>query len=291
MSNEIYSRITEQIIAAIEKGTNKYEMPWHTINTAPTNAVTGKAYKGVNILSLWASADCRGYSTGLWGTYKQWQQVGAQVKKGEKASFIVFYKLFNTNQEQEVEDSPTLKRSSSMLATSSFVFNADQVEGYTPPSAPIINPEDRIDSAEMFFNSLGATIKHGGNRAYYEGSSDSIQMPQFEVFNSANSYYANLAHEVIHWTGHSSRCNRNLTGRFATESYAAEELIAELGAAFICSLLKLNNEPREDHASYMASWLKLLKHDNRAVFTAASKAQQAVDWLEQKQTQMPIKSC
>ncbi len=298
-SNDIYSKITEQIIAKIQAGAGEFEMPWHKTKTGtlitPINAVTGNNYKGVNIVSLWASAMSANYSSGVWATYKQWSDLGAQVRKGEKASLIVFYKSLKIvgkhNDSDEGEQQEPSSNSKQMLyARTSFVFNSDQVDGYKPPPEPTFNLEQPIENAEKFFGYLGATIEHGGNKACYFPGFDKIQMPKFEAFNDSNSYYAILAHEVTHWTGHASRCNRDLSGRFKTRSYAAEELIAELGAAFLCSLLGLSNEPRQDHAAYIASWLELLKDDNRAIFTAASKAQQAIDWLQAKQPQIQLLS-
>lgn len=275
MKTDIYSLITQQIIAAIEAGAERYEMPWHTTSNTPSNAKTGKAYRGVNVISLWASASNARYSSHLWATYKQWNELGAQVKRGEKATFIVFWKLLEVDQAEGEETSRP------MLAKASFVFNADQVEGFTPPLLPH-NPESRIEEAEQFFTSLGATIHHGGNNAFYRPAMDIIQMPEFSQFKEATGYYSTLAHEVTHWTGHASRCTRELNNRFGSEAYAAEELIAELGAAFLCAELGLSNEPRTDHASYIACWLKLLKNDKRAIFTAASKAQQAAQWLKEQ---------
>jgi antirestriction protein ArdC len=138
---------------------------------------------------------------------------------------------------------------------------------------------ERIAHAEEFFNRIGADLRHGGNRAFYTFNDDYIQMPPFAAFNDNVSYYSILAHEHTHWTAKESRCDRQLGKRFGDHAYAAEELIAELGAAFTCAHLGLSAEPREDHAQYLASWLKVLKADSRAIFTAASKAQQATDWM------------
>jgi antirestriction protein ArdC len=289
---DVYTRITEEIIKKIESGAKDFQMPWYNTKDgtllAPVNAKTGNNYKGINIVSLWVSGITSGYSKGLWATYKQWAELGAQVRKGEKASLIVFYKPFNsitTKDEVEQEEESKTSSSKHLMARTSFVFNVEQVDNYSQPPDPIFNLEDRIEGAENFFSSLNAVIEHRGNRACYVPSLDKIEMPKFEVFRDANSYYATLAHEFTHWTGHTSRCNRDLTGRFGTSSYAAEELVAELGAAFLCSFLGLNNQPREDHASYIASWLTLFKGDKKAIFTAASKAQEALDWLQQRHSQ------
>jgi len=159
------------------------------------------------------------------------------------------------------------------------VFNAAQVDGYTPKAEPTVSMPERIERAEAWFGSIGADLRHGGNRAYYTTADDHIQMPPFGAFVENVSYYSTLAHEHTHWTARSERCDRQLGKRFGDSAYAAEELIAELGAAFTMAHLGLSTEPREDHAEYIQSWLKVLRADKRAIFTAASKAQQAADYL------------
>ena len=167
----------------------------------------------------------------------------------------------------------------SVLARGYAVFNAEQVDGYEVPPTPPRPEIQRVQEAERFFEALGADIKHGGNRAFYRPSGDHIQMPNFESFRDAVSYYSVLAHEATHWTGATLRLDRDLSGRFGNAAYAAEELVAELGAAFLCADLGLTNEPRPDHAAYVANWLQVLKEDKRAIFTAAAKAQQAADYV------------
>jgi antirestriction protein ArdC len=155
------------------------------------------------------------------------------------------------------------------------LINAAQVDGYTPKPEPEIPLLERIQLADACFQSIGADVRHGGNRAYYTTSDDHIQMPPFQAFTENVSYYSTLAHEHTHWTAKLERCDRQLGKRFGDNAYAAEESIAELGAAFVCAHLGLSTEPREDHAQYINSWLKVLKADKRAVFTAASKARSA----------------
>ena len=150
------------------------------------------------------------------------------------------------------------------------------------PALPSLPAAERIGHAEAFFAAIGADIQHGGARACYVPSLDQIRMPPFEAFRDPIAYYATLAHETTHLTGHPSRCDRDLRGRFGDEAYAAEELVAELGAAFVCADLALTPEPRPDHAAYVASWLKVLLGDKRAIFTAAAKAQQAADWMHKQ---------
>jgi antirestriction protein ArdC len=183
----------------------------------------------------------------------------------------------NESSETDDGESPT---SSCLLFTRGYsVFNAAQVDGYTPKVDADMPMLDRIAHAEAFFTAINATLRHGGNQAFYAPATDQIQMPPFAAFRENVSYYSTLAHEHTHWTAPASRCDRQLGKRFGDNAYAAEELIAELGAAFTCAHLGLSTEPREDHAEYIQSWLKVLKADSRAIFTAASKAQHATDWL------------
>src|SRR5258708_6484458 len=280
---DVYQRVTSQIVNAIEAGVSNWRMPWHTSGKfafSPVNVTSKKFYRGINTVCLWAAAQAKGYERGEWATYQQWQDKGAQVRKGEKATLVVFWKFANDSTEtQEGETS----HSSRLLFTRGYsVFNASQVDGYTPTDDPEVSMPERIERAETFFSRIGADLRHGGNRAYYALDSDHIQMPEFGAFVENVAYYSTLAHEHTHWTAKAGRCDRQLGKRFGDNAYAAEELIAELSAAFTCAHLGLSTEPREDHAQYWASWLKVLKADTRAIFTAASKAQQAADWLTQR---------
>ena len=224
-----------------------------------------------------------GYGSGFWATYRQWRELEAQVRKGERASLIVFWKEL----EREVEDEETgeRERKKTLFARASWVFNADQVDGWAPPAAPERNLVQALDRAEAFTAATRADIRHGGDRAYYRRSSDHVQIPDRERFTGSatstptETYYATLLHELTHWTGHESRLDRDLSGRFGNEAYAMEELVAELGAAFLCADLSITNTPRPDHAAYIGNWLEVLKQDKRAIFTAARKASQAADYL------------
>jgi antirestriction protein ArdC len=159
------------------------------------------------------------------------------------------------------------------------VFSAEQVDGWEVPERQEKDTPERIAAAESFFAAIGADVRHGGNRAAYSPSQDAIVLPSLEQFSEASRYYSTSAHEHAHWTGHASRLARDLSGRFGTDSYAAEELVAELSAAFTCARLGLSAAPRPDHAQYLSSWLRVLRADAAAIFTAASKAQQATDFL------------
>jgi antirestriction protein ArdC len=283
---DVYATVTAQIIEAIEQGVGNWRMPWHTSGRfafSPINVTTKKPYRGINTVCLWAAAESKGYESGEWGTYKQWQARGAQVRKGEKSTMVVFWKFANDARESQDDGADHPPSSSRLIFTRGYsVFNAAQVDGYTAKSEPDLPMPERIEKADSFFQSIGATLRHGGNRAYYAPETDHIQMPPFQAFVETASYYSTLAHEHTHWTGKAQRCDRQLGKRFGDKAYAAEELIAELGAAFTCAHLGLSTEPREDHAQYINSWLKVLKVDKRAIFTAASKAQQAADFMIQR---------
>jgi antirestriction protein ArdC len=274
--------VTDQIINAIEQGVGSWKMPWHTSGRyafSPINVTSKKPYRGINTVCLWAAAESKGYESGEWGTYKQWQERGGQVRKGEKSSTVVFWKFSNDSTESQ-DDGEHSASSSRLIFTRGYaVFNSAQVDGYSPTVEPSMPMPERIERAEGFFQGIGATVRHGGNRAFYAPDSDHIQMPPFQAFPETVSYYSTLGHETTHFTASPHRCDRQLGKRFGDNAYAAEELIAELGAAFTCAHLGLSTEPRADHSQYINSWLKVLKADKRAIFTAASKAQQACDWL------------
>jgi len=277
---DIFQRVTDDIVSAIEAGAGTYRMPWNTSGgfiNSPINAASRKAYRGINVLILWATAQKMGYTSGTWATYKQWQEMGAQVRKGEKSAHVVFWKFFNI----EDRDDEAAERTSNRvpMARDYWVFNAGQVEGFKNPEETTISRGERIERAEKFFESLQIDIRPGGNIAYYDPNTDAVHMPAFEAFKEPLFYYSVLSHETTHWVGAEKRQNRDMTGRFGSESYAMEELVAELGAAFLCSELSLPTDPRKDHAPYIASWLKTLRSDKRAIFTAAAKAQEAVDWM------------
>jgi antirestriction protein ArdC len=280
---DVYARVTAQIINAIEQGVGNWRMPWHTSGRyafSPINATSKKPYRGINTVCLWAAAQAKGYERGEWATYQQWQDKDAQVRKGEKATTVVFWKFANDSSESQDDGVESSAGRSRLLFTRGYsVFNAAQVDGYTPTVDADIPIPERIAHAEAFFGATGASVQHGGNQAYYAPGTDHIQMPPFPAFAENVAYYSTLAHEHTHWTAPASRCDRQLGKRFGDSAYAAEELIAELGAAFTCAHLGLSTEPREDHAQYLASWVRVLKADSKAIFTAASKAQQATDWL------------
>lgn len=286
MTTDIYQRVTDQIVAELEKGVRPWLKPWNAEHAAgritrPLRA-NGIPYRGINVLMLWASATEHGFAAPLWLTYKQAQELGGQVRKGEKGSLVVYANTITrtetdeaTGEEQE-RDIPFMKGYT--------VFNAEQVEGlpahFYAMAAQPLEAAERIAGAEKFFASVGADIREGGNQAFYSVTEDRVQMPPFMTFREPEAYYATLAHELTHWTRHPKRLDRDFGRmRFGDEGYAMEELVAELGAAFVCADLALTPEPRAEHAAYIASWLKALKDDKRAIFSAAAHAQRAADYL------------
>jgi antirestriction protein ArdC len=234
------------------------------------------------VLALWEVASRRGFKTNLWATYQQWHELGAQVRKGEKSATVVFWKFYGEERKTEDENSEN-KTGTRCFARAYHVFNADQVDGFTIPELPQLPDAQRIERAERFFRNTGIRIIEAGGRACYHPQADEVDMPPFALFKKADFFYSTLAHETVHATGHASRCNRQLGNRFGSDLYAAEELIAELGSAFLSAELELDTEPRTDNAPYVENWLRVLKNDKRAIFSGASKAQQAVDWLLSRQ--------
>ena len=289
---DLYTRITNQIISHLEKGVRPWVRPWNAEHAA--GRITrplrhnGKPYSGINVLSLWASAMAQNFAAPIWMTFKQASELDAHIRKGEKGSLVVYADSIKRKETDE-KTGDEIDREIPFLKGYT-VFNVEQIEGlpevYYAKAAPTLDPVVRIEHSEQFFGALGATIRHGGNRAFYSASADAIQMPPFESFQDADSYYATLAHECTHWTGSKTRLDRDFGGhRFGSEGYAVEELVAELGAAFLCVDLELALEPREDHASYIATWLKVLAADNRMVFTAAAHAQRAAEFINHRATE------
>lgn len=274
-TDALFATIAEQIIKTIEEGqaTGTWTKPW-VATSIPTNASTGKTYRGVNVLWFWMTAATNGYNSQEWATYKQWQALGAQVRKGEKGTAGVKWIVATCKDHGSDEQ---CNRCGRMFPSTFTVFNAEQVDGYEPKTAAVLSTEQRIANAETFFGKVGATVIHGGDSAYYRPSTDTVHLPEFSSFLTADGYYSTLAHELTHWTG--PKVGRDMTGRFGDEAYAMEELVAELGAAMVCGHLQITESPRPDHAQYLASWVKVLRDDPRALNTAASKAAGAAEYL------------
>jgi antirestriction protein ArdC len=271
----LYEQVTNAIIADLEKGAPTWVQPWKTtrrtsLGFLPANLATRRTYSGINIPILWRAASEAGYADHAWMTFKQALALEAYVRKGEKGTLIVFTKKLEVREDDE-------ERQISMLR-SYAVFNVAQIDGLP---AHVAQPEEAAppldDDVQHFVDATHADIRHGGSRACFVPSLDFIQLPPRSAFVSIESFRATQLHELGHWSGHETRLNRDLKNRFGTQAYAAEELIAELTSAFLCAHLRIAGELR--HASYIDSWIALLKQDNRAIFTAASKASQAADFL------------
>ncbi len=283
---DVHREITDTIAAAIEAGAKDYMMPWHQSVMRPLNAATGKSYHGVNVVVLWAAGRRRDFRSGYWATYRQWAGLEAQVRKGERGSMVVFYKSVEVERDEGEEGAQSATTAQTKLvARASWVFNADQVNGWSPPALPAQGAMEIRENAEAFIAATRADIRHGGDMAYYDPAGDFIAVPHAEQFTgtktstATESYYSVILHELTHWAGAPTRLARNLRARFGDHAYAMEELIAELGAAFLCADLCIANEPRLDHAAYVSSWLQLLKDDRTALFSAASKASVAATFL------------
>jgi len=282
---DVYTRVTDQIVAELEAGVRPWVQPWNAAHAAGEvsrplrfNAIP---YRGINVVLLWLAALHQHFVCPLWMTYRQAAELGGQVRRGQKGSLVVYADSFTR---RETDDTGEQHEHQIPFLKSYTVFNVEQIDGlpahYYARAEQLLHTLNRIERAERFVEATAADICHGGAMAFYTPTADFVQMPPFESFRRPEAYYATLCHELTHWTRHSSRLAREFGWqRWGDEGYAMEELVAELGAAFLCADLGLTPEIRDDHAPYLASWLKVLKNDKRAVFTAASHAQRAADYL------------
>ena len=285
---DIHEQITNRIIEAIEKGAGEFKLPWHRPAgslTRPTNIQSKKAYRGINVVTLWVEAQLRGYDVPVWGTYKQLSEAGYQVRKGERASTIVFYKQIEFARDAaEIASMPAPvdgedRTGTAWLARGYHVFNAQQCENYQLPERP------PVVEIERFMTATGIDVRWGGGSAYYSPSGDYIQMPDAGLFTGSDTssateaLYSTLLHEATHATGHPSRLDRDFSQRRNREEVCKEELLAELGAAFLCADLQVTPHLREDHAQYLQHWLDLMRGDKKAIFAAAAAANRAVEYL------------
>ncbi|HDL6608537.1 TPA: DUF1738 domain-containing protein [Yersinia enterocolitica] len=275
---DIYKTVTDSIISALEAGVKPWSCPWKRVpgmSGLPSNYATGAAYSGMNIMLLWSSASEQGFSDSRWMTYKQARAEGGQVRKGERGTTAIFYStLEKENDDGETDHIPMLKTFT--------VFNVQQINGL-PMSDEVICPAETFEPlprVEALFRNSGATIIEKGQNAFFAPSTDEIRLPERCLFTDAANFYATGLHELVHWSGSKSRLNREMKGKFGSEGYAFEELIAELGSAFLMADLGIAGEVQ--HESYIASWLKALKNDKRYIFKAASAASKAHRYLMDK---------
>lgn len=287
MHTDVYRQVTQKIIASLEQGVRPWLKPWNAEHAA--GKITrplrhnGLPYSGVNVLMLWCEADEKGYNAPIWMTFKQAQELGGHVRKGERGSLVVYANRIKKTEMDEATGE-AIEREIPYLKGYT-VFNIEQIDGlpvhyYAKASSPTLSPAERNARLEAFFAATGVVIRQGGNQAFYAIQPDIVQMPPFEFFKDSESYYATLAHECTHWTRHPARLDRDLGRKhWGDAGYAKEELVAELGSAFLCADLEINPEVRDDHAAYIGSWLRALNDDQRLIFTAAAHAQRAVDFL------------
>ncbi|HCA5652621.1 zincin-like metallopeptidase domain-containing protein [Klebsiella pneumoniae] len=275
---DIYQTVTDSIIAALETGVKPWACPWQRtpgMSGLPSNYATGMGYSGMNIMLLWCSASEQGFNDSRWMTYKQAKAEGGQVRKGEHGTTAIFYTMLEReNNEGETEYIPMLKTFT--------VFNVEQIDGLTLSDEAVFPAEtfEPLPQAEALFRNSGATIIAKGQNAFFAPSTDEIHLPERRLFSDAANFYATGMHELVHWSGAKSRLNREMKGKFGSEDYAFEELIAELGSAFLMADLGIVGEVL--HESYIASWLKALRNDKRYIFKAASAASKAHRYLMDK---------
>ena len=262
MRTDVYEKITNQIVSELEKGVRPWHQPWKAEHTAGriTRPLRGNGvpYQGINVLMLWSAAIEKGYTAPIWMTFKQALELKAHVRKGEQGSLVVYAdKIIRA--ETDADTGEESERAIPFMKGYT-VFNVEQIDGlperFYAKAEPRGETVQRVERVESFFAATGAEVRHGGNRAYYSISTDHVQMPPFEAFRDAESYYATRAHETVHWTRHKSRLDRDFgRKRYGDEGYAIEELVAELGSAFLSADLDLTPEVREDHAAYISSWI------------------------------------
>ena len=290
---DIYARITDRIVADLEKGVRPWVQPWSARNLSRRVSrplrYNGQPYSGLNVLLLWSESVANGFTSSTWMTFRQANELGAHVRKGEAGTTVVYASRFTKTEKNS--DGGDVERDVPFLKAYT-VFNGDQIDGlpdhYARSSEPVGRPQERIEHADRFFDNTGARVRYGGDTAYYSPSTDHIQLPQPEQFRDGTSFVAIRAHETLHWTSGPGRLNRNLS-RYHKDrrERAFEEMLVELGSAMLCADLGIvpELEPRPDHAAYIQSWAEILGSDKRAIFNAAAHAQRAVTYLHDLQPQ------
>ena len=274
---DIHDTVTNLIIEAIESGKfSDWKKDWASNHNFfnGKNGATNRPYSGINVLLTGLAMQSKNFPSNEWMTYEQAKQNGTPVKKGEKSTTIVFYKTIE-------KDGDNGKKEKVFFAKGYAVFNVSQLDGYIVKNASEVSLNfEPLEEAEKIVELSGAIVKEGNSdRAYFSPNADYVQMPDRSVFFSKEGFYSTLMHEMVHWTGHRNRLNREFGKRFGDQAYAAEELVAEIGSAMLCSYLGIAPVTMDNHINYVAHFLKLLKSDKKAIFTAASQAQKAMDLL------------
>src|SRR5512137_799974 len=281
MTDDIYTRVTNDIIAALERGTPPWVRPWSAAaDPQPINASTRRPYRGLNVLTLQLHATAQGYARNVWLTLRQANDLGARVRRGEHGVPVVFWKLRKVDARAETQpwpDEQEVHEKVVPLLRTYTVFNVAQLNdlpAHLLPAPAPVEWEPEAAAEDVLIRSQ-VEIRYGGDRAYYRPDGDFIQLPERGAFRDSASFYATALHEVLHATGHPRRLNRDFSGRWGDQAYAFEELVAEIGSAFLCAACRIDGELQ--HPAYVASWLRVLRGDPKAIFSAATKAQQGAD--------------
>lgn len=290
------AEIAESIIQQMRNGDSNWTMPWHSGIPLAKNVKTGRQYTGQNMLLLWQKCKENNYAQNIWGTFNQWNRRGARVKRGEKGTLICIVYPKNTNENASTTEGTQLEldinndqKYKKYLYNYNFkfihVFNANQVSDYDPNQPDLFQErQNHDDHISTYIQCLKADIRHGGDRAYYHIVGDYIQMPEKARFigtrdySNTEMYNSTLLHEIMHWTGHSSRCNRKFGKKFGDRVYAFEELVAELGCAILSTEFHNRVFPRQDHSKYLNNWLSVLEHDFSFMYAALDLARYAINY-------------
>ena len=288
---DVYELVTNYVIEMLEKvEVSEYETPF-SMGAGfqdSKNLVSGKSYNGINSVVLWVTQYVEGFQSNEWATFKQWKEKGAKIKKGAKSVPVIYYNFYKTG-ETVIQNGKEVEEERGYIKYYR-VFNADQVEGYEGKTAerPNFGIVEKVKMIDDFIANTGAEIKTGGHRAYYHLEHDYIKMPGIGLFlntsqTATENYYATLLHELTHWTGAKTRNNRFPEGNGSKKDYAFEELVAELGSAFLCERFGMKTHGRKDHVAYIRGWLRALESDKKFIFKASTQAKKAVEFLEAKQ--------
>lgn len=280
---ELFNKVNAQIIQLMQDNGQDWAKGWAEkyVHNTPRNIISGKGYSGFNSFITY----CAPYESPFWGTYKQWQDKGVQVKKGEKATHIIYASKFLPKDQKKL---PKEEQKTAFCLKPYAIFNSEQTD-YEMPELELNPTQSNIDihaDAEVFVSNTGASIQHLGNNAFYSPTTDSITMPAREQFFTTSDYYGTLLHELTHWTRHKTRLNRSFNQkRFGDSGYAQEELVAELSSAILCAMIGIDAKPRADHAKYINNWIQVINDNESAMLTAFSHATKAVEFLDSLQNQ------
>ena len=276
---DLHRMIADQVIEAMKTSGTDWVKSWTTpAGQLPTSMSTGKQYNGINLLILGMKRAAAGYGSHHWATYNQWKSMDAQVRKGERSTTVILYKPI------QITDKVTGEKETVPMMRAFQVFNADQVDGYTAPA--IVEDVDHATLeqpdtlADQLADRAGVDVRFSDpTSAFYSPASDFVNMPRATQFDTVTDYAATLLHEMVHWTGHKSRLDRKFALAGGSKDYAKEELVAELGAAMLCGSMGITPAPRDDHAKYLAGWMKRLEDEPKVIFSAAAKANTAAEFI------------